>query len=108
MQTCPHCHTRIRISELPHQGFFKSFRICPDCGGSFIVDRKTRQRQAVFIVVALISLILTVKLTHGGSEWLLPALISYVIMGMLIYWGNRQVVFVPYDKDRNASDDDRR
>jgi hypothetical protein len=108
MQTCPHCQTPIRISELPHQGLFRSFRICPDCGGSFIVDRKTRQRQAAFIVVALISLVLTVMLTHAGSEWLLPALISYVIMGMLIYWGNRQVVFVPYDKDRNASDDDRR
>ena len=53
MLTCPHCHAPIRIRELPHQGLFKSHRVCPACAGSFIVDRKTRQWQAVFIVVAL-------------------------------------------------------
>jgi hypothetical protein len=108
MLTCPHCQTPIRLGELPHQGLFKSHRVCPDCAGSFIVDRKTRQRQAAFIVVALVSLVLTVLLTRGDTAWLLPAVTSYVILGVLIYWGNRQVYLVPYEKDRKAGDDGRR
>jgi hypothetical protein len=34
-----------------------------------------------------------------GSHWLIPALASYIILGVLIYWGNKRVLLVPY-KDR--------
>jgi hypothetical protein len=99
MRTCPHCNIEIRIRELPHQGLFESFRVCPDCGGSFTIDTDTKYRQAAFIFILLISLGFTVLLYFRGTAWLIPALVSYVVLGLFIYWGNRQLFFVPYEKD---------
>jgi len=103
MQRCPHCKSEIRLKELPHQGFFNSFRLCPSCGGSFTVDTSTKYRQAIFIFIALISLAFTMLLYFQGSEWLVPSLASYVVLGLLIYWGNRMVFLVPYGKDQNLN-----
>ena len=98
MQTCPHCNIEIRVRELRHQGLFKNFRICPNCGGSFTVDKDTKYRQAAFIVIAVISLVFTILLYYQDSKWLIPALGSYVVLGLFIYWGNKKVLFVPYQK----------
>jgi hypothetical protein len=98
MQRCPHCSVEIHVRELPHQGLFKNFRICPNCGGSFTVDPDTKIRQAVFTILAVISLVFSVLLYYQGEKWLIPAIDSYVVFGLLIYWGNRKVVFVPYEK----------
>lgn len=105
MQTCPHCNIEILVRELRHQGLFNNFRICPDCGGRFTVDTKTKQRQAAFIVIAIISLVFTLLLYYQDSKWLTPALVSYVVLGLLIYWGNKKVFFVAYNEDRNKTDD---
>ena len=103
MQTCPHCGIKIRLNELPHQGFFTSFRICPNCGVQFTVDTNTKYRQAVFIVILLISLVFTILLYCEGSTWLIPALVSYAVLGLLIYWGNKKVFLVPYPKGKNPT-----
>jgi hypothetical protein len=95
----------IRVREIRHQGLFKNFRICPNCLGSFTVDTKTKYRQAAFIVIAIISLAFTLLLYYRDSKWLIPALVSYVVLGLLIYWGNKKVFFVPYQKDQNSTDD---
>ena len=105
MQTCPHCITEIDIRELDYQGLFKNYRICPHCGGSFTVDRDTKYRQAIFIFIALISLTFTVFLYFIGTEWLAPSLVSYVVLGILIYWGNSKVFFVPYEKEKDPTND---
>ena len=105
MQTCPHCNIEIRVRELRHQGFFNNFRICPDCGGRFTVDTKTKQRQAAFIVIAVISLVFTLLLYYQDPKWLTLALVSYVVLGLLIYWGNKKVFFVAYNEDQNNTDD---
>ena len=105
MQTCPHCNIEIRVKELRHQGLFKNYRICPDCGGSFTVDQKTKHMQAAFIVFAIISLVYTILLYYQDFKWLIPALVSYVVLGLLIYWGNRKVFFVPYEKGHNLTED---
>jgi hypothetical protein len=96
MQTCPHCRIEIRVRDLRHQGLFKDFRICPDCEGRFTVDRDTKFRQAAFLVIAVISLVFTLLLYDRGSQWLPPAIVSYVALGLLIYWGNKKVFFIPY------------
>jgi transposase-like protein len=98
MLTCPHCHDKIVVRNLRHQGMFKSYRVCPNCGGHFTVDTKTKQRQAAFIIIALVALAFTLLLYLQGTSWLLPALIVYVVLGALIYWGNKQVYFVPAQK----------
>jgi uncharacterized protein (DUF983 family) len=104
MTTCPHCSIEIRLNELPHQGLVKSFRICPNCGGSFVVDTDTKYRQATLIVILVISLVVTILLYYGDQEkWLIPALVSYVVLGLLLYWGNKKVFLVPYQKDQNST-----
>ena len=105
MQHCPHCGREIRIRELPHPGFLKNYRICPDCGGRFTVDSDTKYRQALFIVMALIALVFTLFLYFDDTAWLAPALASYVVLGLLLYWGNKNVYFVPYKKGRARAND---
>ena len=105
MPTCPHCSLEIRVRELRHQGLFKNFRICPNCGGRFTVDTDTKHRQAAFIVIAVISLALTLLLYDRDAKWLIPALVSYVVLGLLIYWGNKRVFFVPCPKGQNSTHD---
>ena len=97
MRTCPHCNIEIRIRELPHQGLLESFRVCPGCRGRFTVNTDTKQRQAAFIVILIISSGFTVSLYFRGNAWLIPALVSYVVLGLLMYWGNRQLLYVPYE-----------
>ena len=89
----------IIIKELPHQGVFDSHRICPECGGSFTVDKNTKYRQYYLIIIILISLIFTLLLYFDGNDWLVPAIISYVVFTALLYWGNKKLYYVPYKKD---------
>jgi ribosomal protein S27AE len=105
MQTCPHCSTEIILRELPHQGLFENFRICPKCGGSFTADSDTKLRQAMFIIIALVSLAFTVFLYFGSGKWLVPALASYVVLGLLVFWGNRKMFLVPYKKGQGPTND---
>lgn len=97
MKTCPHCAAEIRVNELPHPGLWKDYRVCPGCGGRFTTDPATKRRQAIFIVVAVVSLVLTILMYIGNTGWLVPALMSYLFLGVWIYRGNKQLFFVPYD-----------
>ena len=36
---------------------------------------------------------------------MIPALVSYIVLGLLIYWGNRQLFYVPNEKGQNTTDD---
>jgi hypothetical protein len=105
MQKCPYCKNAIRLKELPYQGYFNSYKICQSCGGRFTVDIGTKYRQAVFIFIALISLAFTMLLYFKGLEWLIPSLVSYIILGSLIYWGNKKLFLVPFGKDQNLNND---
>ena len=99
MLACPFCRIEIRMNELDHPGLFKNYRVCPNCGGTFTPDIRTKYRQAVFIVIAFISLILMLLLYFEGTDWLTPAVISYLILGFSIYHGNKLIYLVPYEKD---------
>ena len=103
MPVCPHCKQVIEGKDLQKQISFKRYRTCPSCTQPFTVDVSTKYRQAIGLLIALISLALTLGLFYQGTDWLIPAIISYIILGLLIYWGNKRVVFVPYKKDRNAN-----
>jgi hypothetical protein len=78
--------------------FFESFRVCPGCGGSFTVDTNSKYTQAAFILILFISLAFSVLLYFRGTGWLIPALVSYVVFGLLIYWGNNKLFYVPYEE----------
>ena len=93
------------MRELDHPGLFEDYRICPKCGGKFTPDSKTKYRQAVSIVIAIVSLGFTLLLYFDGTNWLIPASISYLVLGLLIYRGNRRIYLVPYNKGRDSADD---
>ncbi len=103
MFECPHCKQVIEGKDLRDQFSFKRYRTCPSCTQQFTVDVSTKYRQAIGILIALISLALTLSLIYQGTDWLIPTIISYIILGLFIYWGNKRVIFVPYKKDRNTS-----
>ena len=96
MKECPHCSTEINIKELPHQGLFESYRICPNCDGYFTVDKNTKYRQALFIIILVISAAFSIFLYLGDARWLIPAITSYIAIGALMYWGNKKMFYVPY------------
>ena len=96
MLGCPHCETEIRTKELSHPGLFKNYRICPKCGGKFTPDIKTKNLQMIWIFIAIVSLVFSVLLYFKGTNWLIPAVVSYFVLGLIIYWGNRQIYLVPY------------
>ena len=99
MQHCPHCNVEIRIRELPHPSFFANYRVCPNCSEKFTVDRNTKYRQAICIPLALTSLFFTGAMYFGHQNYLLPALLSYLVLAIYIYWANKRVYFVPYPPD---------
>lgn len=98
MLTCPHCGGSVDLRALKHQGMFTSHRICPTCNGAFEVDPKTKRRQAGFIVLAIVSLILTILMYFAFRQWALFAIPSYLLLGALIYFANRKVYLVKYER----------
>jgi len=40
-----------------------------------------------------------------GTEWLIPAIAINVVLGLIIYWGNKRMFLVPYRKDQNTTND---
>jgi len=104
MKTCPYCNHEVLIRELPHQGVFQTFRICPECNGRFTPDTKTKYLQGFFIFIAIISMVLTILLYFNGSRWLIGAMSSYVILGLTIYWGNKRMYLIPYHNESKTED----
>ena len=99
MLRCPHCETEILMRKLSHPGLFKDYRICPKCGGKFTPDIKTKYRQMICIFIAIVSLVFTLLLYFEGTNWLIPGVVSYFVLGLLIYWGNKHIFLVPYNPD---------
>lgn len=105
MLTCPHCRIEICMRELPHPGFFANYRVCPHCEGLFTPDTGTKYRQALSILIAIISLVFTLLLYFGHMGWLAPAIVSYLVLGLIIYWGNKRIFLVPYEKAKRTDSD---
>ena len=106
MLFCPHCQQQVELRNLPHPSLFADFRVCPGCKGKFTPDAATKKRQAVLLVVAVASLAFTSLWYFSSPVWLIPALITYVIMGLLIYHGNRRIYLVPFNSGADESKTD--
>jgi len=100
MPECPHCKQIIDTKDLRDQFSIKSYRTCPSCKQLFTVDASTKRRQATALAMALIALILTLALLFKGPELLIPSILTYIVLGLFIYWGNKRVVFIPYEKSQ--------
>ncbi len=60
------------------------------------MDAGTKRRQVIAIVLALVSLYLTIRLMIDGVNWLMFACLSYGVLAAYIYFANSRVVAVPY------------
>lgn len=100
MPACPHCSTSIDLSKIKHEGLFAAHRICPVCKQSFEVDTTTKRRQAVFMVILLVSLVLTVLLYIDGWKWVPYAVASYFLAGAVLYWGNKNLRLIKSIRNR--------
>lgn len=105
MLPCPHCKNPVDLRRLEHQGVLASHRVCPHCKESFEVDPKTRRRQTAFIVLATVSLVLTVLMYFDFHRWAVFAVPTYVILGALIYLANKRVYLVKYDPGPSNSEE---
>ena len=94
MLACPHCGAAIDLRKIKHQGWLAFYRICPNCNQAFEVDPQTKRRQAAVLVLALISLVLTVLMYGDVRKWIPYTVPSYVLLGAAIYYGNQRVSFV--------------
>lgn len=103
MPECSRCKQVIEGKDLQDQVSFKRCRSCPSCAHPFTVDVSTKYRRVIGLLIAIISLALIFGLFYGGTDWLIPTIISYIILALFIYRSNMRVVFVPYDNDWNAS-----
>ena len=56
--TCPQCGHHIKEEDLrdKKQPVFKNYRICPQCEVALVVDRKTRRRQIILLILSIILL----------------------------------------------------
>jgi len=95
MLSCPLCQQEVNLRNVKRAKLFQSERECPHCGGLFTVDSATKRRQAIFLVLAVVALAVTMLLYYEGTEWLIPALVVYGIDAVYLYWANQKVYLVP-------------
>ncbi|MDH5668831.1 MAG: hypothetical protein OEY86_12540 [Nitrospira sp.] len=69
----------------------------------FEVDPNTKRRQAAFIALALLSLVLTILMYFDFRQWAPFSISSYVVLGVLIYWASSKVYLVKYDLAKSKS-----
>ena len=75
----------------------KAYQNCPSCGKPFTIDKESKRRQIIGIAIALISLALTLGLFSDNEALIIPAVCSYIVLGLYIYRANKRVEFVPYE-----------
>lgn len=74
----------------------KPYRLCPDCNAKYRADLKTRKRQVPIFILALIALGLTFAVSLKGFVWLLPAVVSHIILWAYIGYTLSKVTYVQY------------
>jgi hypothetical protein len=101
MPNCPNCGKNIHNRKIQNRISLKPYQACPFCGRPFTVDLATKRRQGIAIGIALTSLALTIGLFGNPKTWVIPAVSSYIVLGIFIYWGNKRVEFVRYENRQN-------
>ncbi len=96
MPNCPYCDFLITGKNVTNTLSFKPYSNCPKCDGRFTVDSATKRRQIIALFITLISLIFTIGWCFLNQEWLLPSVMSYIVLIGFIIWANRKVRYIPF------------
>ena len=94
--TCPVCGSDMRSRSLLSHYSLRPYRVCPDCNAKYSTDPKTRRRQIPIIILTLIALVLTVLVGLKGAAWLLPAVVSHIILWSYIGYALSKLTYVQY------------
>ena len=93
---CPACGSDMRSRSLVSHYSIKPYRVCPDCGAKYRADAKTRKRQAALAVLALLMLGLTIAAGIKGAAWLMPAIVSHIVLWVYLGYMLSKVNYVQY------------
>jgi hypothetical protein len=93
---CPACGSDMRSRSLLSHYSLKPYRVCPDCNAKYSADSNTRQRQIRIMILALVALVLTVSVSLDGVAWLLPAVVSHIVLWGYVGYALSKVVYVQY------------
>jgi hypothetical protein len=96
MLCCRVCGSDMRSrSLLPHYSL-KPYRVCPDCNGKYTEDSKTKKRQIPIRILALTAMGLTFAASAKGLVWLLPAVVSHIVLWACVGYVLSKLVYVQY------------
>ena len=86
----------MRTRSLSSYYSLKPYRVCPDCGTKYTADQKTKQRQVPIIILTSIVLGLSIAVGLMGVTWLLPAMMSHIVLWSYVGYTVSKVVYVQY------------
>lgn len=93
---CPVCGSDMRGRSLLSYYSLKPYRVCPDCNGKYTTDSNTKKRQIPIIVLTLIALGCAIAISVKGFIWLLPTIISNIILWVYVGYVVSKVSYVKY------------
>lgn len=93
---CPVCGSDMRSRSLLSHYSLKPYRVCPDCHARYTVDAKSKKRRAPIAALALVALGLTVAVGVRGWGWLLPAVLSHIVLWTYIGYALSKTSYVQY------------
>jgi uncharacterized protein (DUF983 family) len=93
---CPACGSDMRSRNLLSHYSVKPYRVCPDCNAKYTSDLKSKRRQVPIIVLTLITLGLFITVTLKGSVWLLPAVVSLIVLWVYVGYALSKVTYVQF------------
>lgn len=93
---CPVCSSDMRSRSLLSHYSLKPYRVCPDCQARYTADSKSKRRQVLIAILALVALGLTAAVRFEGLGWLLPAVASYIVLWVYVGYALSKIVYVRY------------
>ncbi len=93
---CPVCGSDMRSRSVLSHYSLKPYRVCPDCNAKYTADSKTKKRQIPILILALTALGLTFAVRLNGFVWLLPAVVSHIILWVYLGYALSKVAYVQY------------
>lgn len=94
--TCPACDSRMQGKSLLSQFSLKPYRVCPDCGARYTSDTRSKRRQVPILCLVLLALGLSLAIGIYGSAWLVPAVLSHMVLWSYVVYAFSKLAYVPY------------
>jgi uncharacterized protein (DUF983 family) len=93
---CPVCGSDMRSRSLLSHYSLKPYRVCPDCKARYTSDARTRKRQIPIVLLAVIASGATIAVGLKGLVWVLPAVLSHIVLWGYIGYALSKMRYVRY------------